>query len=282
MNGGAAIRAKLIDSTNCPQITVPSAPPGWLNPQKNFPFLGAQRHSKKSYRKKKNTKISKIAKKAKGKKHLEEMKTTEHNLFEPMDPEEMNQSTEKEEPSESSNSSSHSSTPLKSNHPPNPEDRVLNDAQHYSHIIGIDVIIDSKGHPKVLELNDRPSLMVTAKFEQELKECMLAESYTHISLDGGFFGNNDKSRWQQIYPLSPKSELAAPVHAMLLHNSSLKYTGRVGVNSPGIQRMMVAGIKPEVHSIKRNKFIVQPSSNMQPSTINLNLPPMREENDDAM
>lgn len=282
MNGGNAIRSKLIDVNNCPQITVPSAPPVWLNPQKNFPFLGAQRHSKKGYRKKKNAKLSKVTKKGKGKKQQEDQKPS-GNLIKPMEPEEMNRSTEKEDPSESEQSeSSPSSTPTASNRSPNPKERVLNDAQHYSHIIGIDIIIDSKGHPKVLELNDRPSLMVTAHFEQELKENMLAESYTHISLDGGFFGNNEKSRWQQLYPLSPKSELAAPVRAMLMHNSNLKYTGRIGVNSPGIQRMVGAGIKPEIHSIKRNKFIIQPPSNAQPSTVTLNLPPMRDEIDDAM
>lgn len=271
-NGGTAIRTKLTDiNNNSPSITIPVAPPGWLKPTKKYPFLGARKLAKKTYKKKK-----KLNKKSKGKRCLSEL-DDHHILIEPVDPQEFNQSEEKDETSEEGSSSA-----LQKDEPVNPKERVLNDAQHYSHILGIDIILDSKGHPKVLELNDRPSLMVTASFEQELKEKMLSESFLHISLDGGFFGNNPKSRWQQIYPLSSKSELAAPVNAMLQHSSSLKYTKRMGVNSPSTQRMMVAGIKPEIHNNKRAKYIIQPTMPLPPPTSLITLPPMKDENEDVM
>jgi hypothetical protein len=72
--------------------------------------------------------------------------------------------------------------------PEPPKERALAQAQRYFHIVGIDIILDARGHPKLLELNDRPLLQVTAPFEAALKEGMIAEAFTHRSLDGSSFG----------------------------------------------------------------------------------------------
>jgi hypothetical protein len=74
-------------------------------------------------------------------------------------------------------------------------------AKRYFHILGIDILIDADMNPKVLELNDRPSLGVTVEFEQELKERVIAEAFEHVCPNGGVRGDSPQtSRWRQIYP----------------------------------------------------------------------------------
>lgn len=152
-------------------------------------------------------------------------------------------------------------TPIPSDHALNeskksekPEKDKLNAAQHYFHILGIDIIIDSKGHPKLLELNDRPSLQVTAPFELELKEGLIKEAFTHISLDGSTIGDHEGSKWHQILPVPQDHPMYGPINSMKRHQSTLKYSGKLGANSPGTQRMMASGIKPDIHDIKRGRF----------------------------
>jgi hypothetical protein len=109
--------------------------------------------------------------------------------------------------------------------------------------------------PKVLELNDRPSLQVTAPFEQALKEGMIAESFLHLSLDGLSFRSNPSSQWQQILPVAPSSELAGPIRATMQDKSKLKHQSKTGLNSPVTQRMMEAGVKSDFHDYYRTKFV---------------------------
>ena len=80
----------------------------------------------------------------------------------------------------------------------------------YAHILGIDIILDSKLNPQVLELNDRPSMHVTVDFERELKVGLISEAFEHISPNGDIYGNSPKSGWSLIYPMDP-SEPTAPV-----------------------------------------------------------------------
>jgi hypothetical protein len=139
--------------------------------------------------------------------------------------------------------------------PVDPRSRVLTPAQHYFHILGIDIILDSKGHPKLLELNDRPSLQVTAPFELELKQGMIAEAFSHLALDGSTFGNNENSKWEQILPVPRGSELARPIQAIMQHRSELKFREKAGASSSSTQRMLDAGIKPAIHDLHRAKFL---------------------------
>ena len=82
--------------------------------------------------------------------------------------------------------------------------------KRFFHILGIDIMIDSEGKPKVLELNDRPSLGVTVPFEKELKENLIAEAYQHVAPNGDWFGEDEKSGWKQIYPLSREESARSP------------------------------------------------------------------------
>ncbi|KAH0794106.1 Tubulin-tyrosine ligase family protein [Histomonas meleagridis] len=131
------------------------------------------------------------------------------------------------------------------------KERVLTEAQHYFHILGIDIILDTEGHPMVLELNDRPSLQVTAPFELGLKESMIKEAFEHLRLDALTNGNNSNSNWQQILPVSENSQLYMPIKAMMQHQSGLKYYGRTSAKSPGTQRMVNAGIAADPLEVRK-------------------------------
>ena len=78
--------------------------------------------------------------------------------------------------------------------------------QKYFHILGIDIIIDSDLEPQILELNDRPSLAVTVDFEKDLKENLITECFEHVSITGKSFGNSEKSKWEQVYPMDPNEK----------------------------------------------------------------------------
>ena len=248
MKGGAQARAKLVEADG-PRITIPK-PASVAMYRKNakmYPFIGAA-HRKKAMKKRKKTK-KQVA-------PLQDVPPPQPEV--PVEP-----APEEKQPE-----------PIE-----NPKEIVLTEAQHYWHILGIDVILDSKGHPRVLELNDRPSLQVTAPFEKDLKEGLIREAFTHLSLDGSTFGNNDHSKWQQILPVPDSSPLSGPIKTMMQVKSNLKYSGRTGANSESVQRMMAAGIKQEYHDTYRARYFGPPK--LDPSIcsehqIHLNLPGMDE------
>lgn len=92
--------------------------------------------------------------------------------------------------------------------------------KRFFHILGIDIILDHKMDPYVLELNDRPSLCVTVPLEKDLKEGLLAEAFEHLGVNGECYGDSPNSRWRQIYPLpesSPYSGVWADVYEKASH-----------------------------------------------------------------
>jgi hypothetical protein len=56
--------------------------------------------------------------------------------------------------------------------------------------LGVDIIIDGDHRPKVLEVNDRLSLSVTVRFENDLKRNLLRETLFHISVNGTVLGED--------------------------------------------------------------------------------------------
>jgi hypothetical protein len=222
-NGGAQLRSRIADAS-IPVITTPQTDRGlmYLRTRNDYPFLGAVQRRKNP-------------KKKKGKKEPKGKKSPETPAVDP----------EPQAPD-----------PIKAD-VSGPRERALTQAQRYFHIVGIDIILDAKGHPQLLELNDRPSLQVTAPFEQSLKEGMIAEAFSHLSLDGSSFGANEGSRWQQILPVAPSSGLAAPIRAIMQHQSDLRITKKAVVNSAATQRMMTAGIRQEAHDLCRARYFAQ-------------------------
>jgi hypothetical protein len=220
-NGGAQLRARLLDGA-APALAGPRADRGlmYLRTRNEYPFIGAVQRRKALKKKRKGK-----GKKGKKRKGSVEPEFEADGLPEP-EPE--------AEP---------------------PKDHLLTQAQHYFHIVGIDIILDARGHPKLLELNDRPSLQVTAPFEAALKEGMITEAFSHLSLDGSSFGANAGSKWQQILPVPPGSELAAPIRSIMQHQSELKIKKKTAMNSPVAQRMMEAGVRTDAHDLLRARFL---------------------------
>lgn len=241
-NGGARAHAKLVE-VDGPRITRPRPATAsiYRNNPRLYPFIGAP-HRRRTV--KKNTRMKK-KKRGKTGEQSEPSPVAEENEILPPLPK--------------------ATVDLK--------DIVLTEAQRYWHILGIDIIIDSKGRPQVLELNDRPSLQVTAPFEKDLKEGLIKEAFLHLSLDGSTFGNHPDSKWQQILPVPASSPLSGPIKAMMQNKSSLKYSGRTTANSLSVQRMVAAGIKPEFHDVYRARFFG--SKNEQVS-----LPPIKDTKED--
>jgi hypothetical protein len=64
------------------------------------------------------------------------------------------------------------------------------------YVLGIDVILNAAMEPVVLELNDRPSLMVTGPFEHDLKVKMLRDCFFHVDASGASHGDCPESGWQ--------------------------------------------------------------------------------------
>lgn len=73
----------------------------------------------------------------------------------------------------------------------------------YSHLIGIDILIDHLFNPTVLEINDRPSLCVTFEVERGLKERLIQDIFQLVSVDGEVVDPaNISSNWEKIVPNS--------------------------------------------------------------------------------
>ena len=129
----------------------------------------------------------------------------------------------------------------------------LKEPKKYFQIVGVDIIIDSNGHPQLLELNDRPSLSVTVPFEKDLKTGMIRDMFYHITLDGSTIGENPESGWQQIIP-SKDTQEEAQLKQIMEMPSHIKYTGRLAAQSPTTTRMIENGIKLELHKQRRERF----------------------------
>jgi hypothetical protein len=134
-------------------------------------------------------------------------------------------------------------------------------SQHFFHLLGVDIIIDSNGKPRVLELNDRPSYSVTVPFEKDLKTNMLREIFYHVTSDGSTLGPNENSGWQQILPVEEDSKLRGPIQSVMSVISNRNYLGRAPSQSPVTTRMLESGIDGERHeeSRKRANFLRETS-----------------------
>jgi hypothetical protein len=126
-------------------------------------------------------------------------------------------------------------------------------AKRYFQVLGVDIIVGADHHPKLLELNDRPSLSVTVPFEKELKTNMLREAFFHIAADGSLLGEHSDSQWQQILPVPESSPLAPSTRTVMQCRSNVKYTGRMAAEGPSMDRMVQTGIKVCLHQELRER-----------------------------
>ena len=72
----------------------------------------------------------------------------------------------------------------------------------YFHILGIDIIINSKMEPIVLEMNDRPSMFVTFDIEKDLKAGLIRDALGLVTYDGTPpVKDSYMGKWEQILPI---------------------------------------------------------------------------------
>jgi hypothetical protein len=139
---------------------------------------------------------------------------------------------------------------------PQPSDRhrMLKIRKRYWHVLGIDIIVNSNLEPVVLELNDRPSLMVTVPFEHDLKVKLLRDCFFHVDANGESHGDCEESDWQQIFPL-PETASNAAMWAGLLAQASIPVgPGNALASSSATNRMVSSGVRQSLHEENRQRF----------------------------
>jgi hypothetical protein len=93
-----------------------------------------------------------------------------------------------------------------------PPQRAIDDRRRYFHILGIDVMVNDRCDPIVLEINDRPSLCVTYELEQPLKVRMLADALSAITVDGSERTEGAiVGGWERLLPCDPDGPLGRAV-----------------------------------------------------------------------
>jgi hypothetical protein len=109
----------------------------------------------------------------------------------------------------------------------------LDSFSKYFHILGIDIMIAENLHPFVLELNDRPSMVVTYDCEAELKRDMIFDAFQHISVDGTPVDEpGGSSNWIKILPVNRSSPLASTVDEIISTTSSVFRTWAANKERP--------------------------------------------------
>lgn len=107
------------------------------------------------------------------------------------------------------------------------DEKTLDQFSKYFHIMGIDILLSENLQPIVLELNDRPSMIVTYECEKALKRDMIYDAFSHISVDGspcdevktnkGFLNDN----WTKILPCTSGDPLAPVVSEIISTTASV-------------------------------------------------------------
>lgn len=101
-------------------------------------------------------------------------------------------------------------------------EKVLESFSKYFHILGIDIMLSENLQPIVLELNDRPSMVVTYECERELKRNLIADAITHISVDGSpVDGPESSPNWMKILPVPPESLIRGTVNDIIEKQTTL-------------------------------------------------------------
>lgn len=90
----------------------------------------------------------------------------------------------------------------------------------FFHILGIDIMLNEFLNPIVLELNDRPSMMVTFDIEKELKTNLIVDTLHTISTDGSMVKSHSPN-WEQILPADPSTPFAAVVDEVCSQSCSV-------------------------------------------------------------
>ena len=102
-------------------------------------------------------------------------------------------------------------------------DKALDTFSKYFHVMGIDIMISENLQPIVLELNDRPSMIITYPCENDLKREMIFDAFSHISVDGSQVDSDDpeNDRWVKLLPVNPEDPNAATVTQIITKTANI-------------------------------------------------------------
>jgi hypothetical protein len=94
--------------------------------------------------------------------------------------------------------------------------RPIDDRHRYFHLIGIDVMLDDRCEPVVLELNDRPSMCVTYEIEQTVKSRLVYDALNVVTIDGEDPGESAvPGGWERLAPVDSESLFGRTVQAIV-------------------------------------------------------------------
>jgi hypothetical protein len=101
--------------------------------------------------------------------------------------------------------------------------KSLDEMHRYFHLLGIDIMINDRCEPVVLELNDRPSMCVTYELEHALKSGVIFDTLNIVSVDGEDVGARAlPGGWERLLPADGDSGFSPVVHRIvekLCHNA---------------------------------------------------------------
>jgi hypothetical protein len=128
-----------------------------------------------------------------------------------------------------------------------PPQKNLDEVHRYFHLVGIDIMLDDRCEPVVLELNDRPSMCVTYPIEQELKTKLVVDALNVVTVDGEDPGENAvPGGWENLLPLDGEQHSDQEIRRIIANCS----TG----TAPCIKKMAIRrnGLMPRtVHRGKK-------------------------------
>jgi hypothetical protein len=108
----------------------------------------------------------------------------------------------------------------------------LDSFSKYFHILGIDIMISECCRPVVLELNDKPSMVVCYECEEALKRDMVYDAFAHLSLDGTPLDGPEPDNWQKLLPVAPGAGNAATVSEIITRTSGVFRTSAANRERP--------------------------------------------------
>jgi hypothetical protein len=114
--------------------------------------------------------------------------------------------------------------------PSNPEAHPLDSFSRYFHLLGIDIMLSDACRPIVLELNDRPSMVVTYECEAALKRDLICDALAHISVAGS--PREDEPHWEKLLPPPPGDPNAVAVNEVIKGTSSIFRMGAANQGRP--------------------------------------------------
>jgi hypothetical protein len=102
----------------------------------------------------------------------------------------------------------------------NPMPRPISEVHRYFHLVGIDIMLNDRCEPVVLEVNDRPSMCVTYPIEDDLKTRVVFDALNLVLADLQNEGQQPVlGGWEPLLPISEDSAFGSAVQSIVERSS---------------------------------------------------------------